>query len=105
MSDDDHAPEAAARPIAVDETNLLFRLTPVANDLSKASRQIAIVAAATESEARRIATAADPLGGDWGDTPLYVSDSIETRDWHVVGDTIFRSRPTTTFTNRFGKAS
>jgi uncharacterized protein (DUF1810 family) len=91
MSEDDEIPEIAAPPMAVEETNRLFRLTPVAEDLSQANRQMALVAADTEEEARRIATLSDPRGRDWRDTSLFVADSMETPERHVVGDLVFRS--------------
>lgn len=93
MSDDDEIYEIAAPPVAVEETNRLFRLTPATDNLSQASRQMALVPADTEEEARRIATTADPMGRDWRDPSLYIADSMETPERHVVGDVIFRSTP------------
>lgn len=91
MSKEDDIPEIAAPPVAVEETNRLFRLTPVADGLSRASRQIVLVPADTEEEARRIATLSDPMGRDWRDTSLFVADSMETPERHVVGDLVFKS--------------
>jgi hypothetical protein len=46
--------------VEVRETRTLFRLTPAADsDLSRPSRQVAIVAADTEDEARQIASMHD----------------------------------------------
>jgi hypothetical protein len=60
MSDEDEpVTEIAASPVVVPETNRLWKLTPALNVLEK-SRQIAIVSAETEEDARAIATTADP---------------------------------------------
>jgi hypothetical protein len=93
MQDEDDIPEFPLTQIAVEETNRLFRLTPTAVDLSKASRQIALVPANSEDDARRIATTSDPMGRDWRDVSLFTADSMETSERHVVGDVIFRSTP------------
>jgi hypothetical protein len=94
MSDDDEpATEIAAPPVLVPETNRLWKLTPALNLLKK-SRQIAIVAAETEDDARAIATTADPMGRNWRDIHLFPADMIETTERHVIGDVIFRSTPT-----------
>ena len=54
------------RAVEVRETRTLFRLAPAAdNDLGRSSRQIAIVAADTEEEARQIACMHDAFGRDW----------------------------------------
>jgi hypothetical protein len=93
MKDDDEITELAASPITVRETNRLYRLTPAAQDLSGHSRQIALVPADTEEDARREATMADPMGRDWRNAALFVADSMETPERHVVGDVTFRSTP------------
>ena len=54
--------------IEVRETRSLFRLAPAAdNDLSRTSRQVAIVAADTKDEARQIAFTHDVFARDWRD--------------------------------------
>ena len=59
---------APERAVEVRETHTLFRLAPAAdNDLGRSSRQIAIVAADTEEEARQIASMHDAFGRDWRD--------------------------------------
>jgi hypothetical protein len=95
MSDEDElVPEMAAPPVVVPETNRLWKLTPALNMLEK-SRQIAIVSAETEQDARVIATTADPMGRDWRDPHAYAADSMNTSERHVIGDVIFRSTPAT----------
>jgi hypothetical protein len=92
MSDDDNpVPEVAVSCVHVPETNRLWKLTPALNMLEK-SRQIAIVSAETEGDARAIATTADPMGRNWRDN-LFVADSMDTSERHVIGDVIFRSTP------------
>lgn len=93
MSDGHDNPELAAAFVAVEETNRLFRLVPAIDDLMLASRQIALVPANTEEEARRIATKADPFYRNWCDPSAFLAESMETPERHVVGDLIFRSRP------------
>ncbi|WP_441279289.1 hypothetical protein AB7783_26850 [Tardiphaga sp. 172_B4_N1_3] len=97
MSDEDDDPvaEITSPPVQVRETNRLWRLTPAMNLLEK-SRQIAIVPAETEDEARAIAAMADPMGRDWRDQHAFAADSIATPEWDVVGDVIFRSTPAPT---------
>ena len=90
--DDDPVPEIAAVPVQVPETNRLWRLTPAMNLFEK-SRQIAIVPAETEDDARTIATTADPIGRNWRDRLVFTADCTETSERHVVGDVIFRSAP------------
>ncbi|WP_441228133.1 hypothetical protein AB7813_12765 [Tardiphaga sp. 20_F10_N6_6] len=93
MSDDDEpVTEIAAPPVPVPETNRQWKLTPALNLLEK-SRQIAIVSAETEDDARAIATTADPMGRNWRDAHLFTADSMETTERHVIGDVIFRSTP------------
>lgn len=91
-NDDESVTEIAAPPVVVPETNRLWKLTPVLNMLEK-SRQIAIVSAETEEDARAIATTADPMGRDWRDPHAYAADSMDTSERHVIGDLIFRSTP------------
>ena len=78
----------------VRETRTLFRLAPAAdNDLGRSSRQIAIVAADTEEEARRITSMHDAFGCDWRDPRFAVCDALETSETRVLGDIVFRSEP------------
>jgi hypothetical protein len=82
------------RTVDVRETRRLFRLTPAAdNDFARSSRQVAIVAADTEDEARRIASVHDVFQRDWWDPHFAVADAMETPETHVFGDVIFRSEP------------
>ena len=68
------------RAVEVRETRTLFRLAPAAeDDLGRSSRQIAIVAADTEEEARQIASMHDAFRRDWRN-PRFA----------VVGDPRFR---------------
>src|ERR1700721_246069 len=54
------------RAVKVRETRTLFRLAPAAdNNLGRSSRQIAIVAADSEEEARQFASMHDAFGRDW----------------------------------------
>jgi hypothetical protein len=91
MTDEPDIPEVPAAPIEVAETHLLFRLTPATEDLAQRSRQVAIVPAESELQARQIAQAADPFGRDWMNPSLFVSDRTETSERHVIGDVIFKS--------------
>jgi hypothetical protein len=97
---DDDVPELVAPQIAAEETHRLFRLTPAARDLSHASRQIALVPANSEDEARRLATLSDPMGRDWRNPSLFTADSMDTPERHVIGDVIFRSTPNPAATKR-----
>jgi hypothetical protein len=82
------------RTIEVRETRKLFRLAPASeHDLTRSSRQVAIVAADTEDEARLIASMHDAFGRDWRDPHFAACDSLETSETHVFGDVIFRSEP------------
>jgi hypothetical protein len=93
MSDDDEPTiEVASPPVMVPETSRLWKLTPALNLLEK-SRQIAIVSAENEDDARDFATTADPMGHNWRDALAFTADSIETSERHVIGDVIFRSTP------------
>jgi hypothetical protein len=99
MSDDDDIQEIASERITVPETNRLYRLTPVFEDLSRPHRQIALVPADNENDARALATAADALGRDWRDESAFRAESIHTEERHVIGDVIFRSTPVAVTTN------
>jgi len=91
---DDKVEIVPEQAIEVRETRSLFRLVPAAdNDLSRASRQVAIVAADTEDEARQIAFAHDVFGRDWRDPHFAACESLETPETQVFGDVIFRSEP------------
>jgi hypothetical protein len=91
---DDKLEIGPEQSIEVRETRFLFRLTPAAgNDLTRSSRQVAIVAADTEDEARQIASKHDAFGRDWRDPLFAACDSLETSETHVFGDVIFRSEP------------
>jgi hypothetical protein len=80
------------RAVDVRETRTLFRLALAAdNDLSRSSRQVAIVAADTEEEARQIASMHDAFGRDWRDPRFAVCDAVDTPEAHVFGDVVFRS--------------
>jgi hypothetical protein len=82
------------RAVEVRETRTLFRLAPAAdNDLSRSNRQVAIVAAGTEEEARQIASMHDAFGRDWRNPRFAVCDALATPEAHVVGDVVFRSEP------------
>jgi hypothetical protein len=82
------------RTVDVRETRRLFRPAPAAdNDLTRSSRQVAIVAADTEDEARRIESVHDVFQRDWRDPHFAVADAMETPETHVFGDVIFRSEP------------
>jgi hypothetical protein len=82
------------RTVEVRETRKLFRLAPAAdNDLSRSSRQVAIVAADTEDEARQIASKHHAFGRDWRDPDFAACAGLETTESHVFGDVIFRSEP------------
>jgi hypothetical protein len=82
------------RAVEVRETRTLFRLAPAADkELGRSSRQVAIVAADTEEEARQIATMRDAFGRDWRDPRFAVCDALETSETHVLGDVVFRSEP------------
>ena len=91
---DDKLEIVPEQAIEVRETRSLFRLAPAAdNDLSRASRQVAIVAADTEDEARQIAFAHDVFGRDWRDPHFAACESLETSEPHVFGHVVFRSEP------------
>jgi hypothetical protein len=82
------------RTVEVRETRTLFRLVPAAaNDLSRSSRQVAIVAADTEDQAREIAALHDAFGRNWRDPHFAVCDRLETSETHVFGDVTIRSEP------------
>ena len=80
--------------VEVRETRTLFRLAPAADkDPGRSSRQIAIVAADTEEEARQIASMHDAFGRDWRDPRFAVCDAMDTPEALVFGDVVFRSEP------------
>jgi hypothetical protein len=82
------------RAVEVRETRTLFRLAPAADsDLGRSSRQIAIVAADTEEEARQLASMHDAFGRDWRNPRFAVCDVLDTPEGHVFGDVVFRSEP------------
>jgi hypothetical protein len=91
MADEPDIPEVPAAPIEIAETHFLFRLTPATEDLAQRSRQVAIVPAESELQARQIAQTADPFGRDWLNPSLFVCDRTETPERHVIGDVIFKS--------------
>jgi hypothetical protein len=79
-AEDERLEIAPERAVEVRETRTLFRLAPAAdNDLGRSSRQIAIVAADTEEEARQIASMRDAFGRDWRDPRFAVCDALERR--------------------------
>jgi hypothetical protein len=94
-AEDEKLEIAPERSVEVRETRTLFRLAPAAeNDLGRSSRQIAIVAADTEEEARQIASMHDAFGRDWRNPRFAVCDALETSETHhVFGDVFFRSEP------------
>jgi hypothetical protein len=93
-AEDENLEIAPERAVEVRRTRTLFRLAPAAdNDLGRSSRQIAIVAADTEEEARQIASMHDAFGRDWRDPRFAVCDALDTPEVHVFGDVIFRSEP------------
>jgi hypothetical protein len=93
-TEDDKLEIVPDRAVKVRETRTLFRLAPnAANDLSRSSRQVVIVAADTEDEARQIAFTHDAFGRDWRDPHYAVCESSGTAETHVFGDVIFRSEP------------
>lgn len=56
-------------------------------------RQVALVAAETEDQARQLASAYDPFGRDWKNINLFSADSFDDTVTHVIGDVIFKSIP------------
>lgn len=80
-------------PYQVVETKRLIRLAPMGHDLSTPYRQIALVAAETEDEARQLAASYDPFGRDWKNVRLFSAEPFEDTHTHVVGDVIFKSVP------------
>lgn len=92
-TDDEKVEIAPDRAIDVRETRRLFRLAPAAANISRPSRQVAIVAADTEDEARQIASVHDAFGRDWRDPHYAICESVETAESHVFGDVIFRCEP------------
>ncbi|WP_424631318.1 hypothetical protein [Bradyrhizobium sp. SYSU BS000235] len=80
-------------PHQVAETKRLIRLVPIGNDLTSSYRQIALVAAETEAEARQLAASYDPFGRDWKNVELFSAESFDDTNAHVIGDVIFKSTP------------
>lgn len=75
-------------------TRTLYRLTPTTvADLTRSNRQVAIVAAANETDARIMAKRADPFAQDWTDERLFASDARDTGEDHVIGDVTSTSSP------------
>lgn len=99
MSYDEDVREIASDGITVPETNRVYRLTPVFEDLSRPHRPIALVPADNENDARAMATAADAFGRNWRDESAFRADSIQPEERHVIGDLIFRSTPVAATTN------
>ena len=93
-AEDEELEVVPERAVEVHETRTLFRLAPVADDdLGRSSRQIAIVSANTEEEARQIASMHDAFGRDWRNPHFAVCDALNTPEAHVFGDVVFRSEP------------
>ena len=93
-AEDEKLEIAPERAVEVREMRKLFRLAPAADsDLGRSSRQIAIVAADTEEEARQIASMHDAFGRDWRDPRFAVCDDLDAPEVHVFGDVVFRSEP------------
>lgn len=92
-ADDDIIEIAPTAAHEVAETTRLIRLSPIGNDLSTPHRQVALVAAKTEDQARQLASAYDPFGRDWKNIALFSADSFDDVDTHVLGDVIFKSVP------------
>lgn len=91
-AEDENLEIVPERAVEVRETRTLFRLAPAADkDLGRSSRQIAIVAADTEEEARQIASMHDAFRRDWRDPRFAICDALDTPEAHVFGDVIFRS--------------
>jgi hypothetical protein len=89
IEDDDLIPEVDSPPIAVPETNLVFRLEPT----SAKGRYVAIIAAENEGQARRFAADSDPFGAEWENPSKYSCTRSEGTETHVVGDVMFQSIP------------
>src|ERR1700743_3727655 len=79
------------RAVEVSETGTLFPCSE--DDLGRSSRQIAIVAADSEEEARQIASMHEAFARDWRDPSFAVCDALELSDIHVFGDIFFRFEP------------
>jgi hypothetical protein len=76
-AEDDKLEILPERTVEVRETRTLFRLAPAAdNNFSRSSRQVAIVAADTEDEARQIASMHDAFGRNWRDPHFAVCDTL-----------------------------
>jgi|ERR1700726_3841340 hypothetical protein len=93
-AEDENLEVVPDRAIEVRVTRTLFRLAPAADDdLGRSSRQIAIVAADTEEEARHIASKHDAFGRDWRNPRFAVCEALDAPEAHVFGDVVFRSEP------------
>jgi hypothetical protein len=80
--------------ISVHQTQRQFRLTLNAADgRFKGHRQVALVAADTESEARTIASLHDPRGNDWHSASFAAAESFVTIAPHAHGEIIFILAP------------
>lgn len=93
-----------ARPVNVPQTNSLYRLVPAASDTTQ-SRQIAVVAAESEAQARALASSHDPFGRNWKNETLFVCQVEEIAEPNVIGDVIFESLPAATDKHRKGPHS
>jgi hypothetical protein len=80
IADDVVAEVPVGRPFAVRETQRLYRL--------KAARFLAVVAADTEDEARKLAAMQDGMGGDWCNPEFASSEFEDTGEAHVFGDVV-----------------
>ncbi len=80
------------QPVVVPQTNTLYRFAPVASDVAR-SRQVAIVAAESEAQARALATSHDPFGRDWRDEEVFACESERIAEPNIVGDVVFTSIP------------
>jgi hypothetical protein len=85
-AEDERLEIAPERAVEVRETRTLLRLAPAAdNDLGRSNRQIAIVAADTEEEARQIASMHDAFRRDWRDPRFAVCDALQNHKIIGVG--------------------
>ena len=94
-ADDAVAEVPASQPIAVRETQRLYRL--------KAARFSAVVAADTEDEARTFAAMYDGLRGDWCNPEFASSEFEDTGKAHVFGDVVISAHAAPPPTKRSNK--
>lgn len=80
-------------PICVAETSRVYRLTPTVDDLAQPHRQIALIAADTETHARSLGAAPDPFEKDQADERNYRCEYIQSDEAQVVGEVVFKSIP------------